>query len=154
MSMKGDEHSGGAAAAEAPKESITPIQPEGVPVADEFDPVAAQTLPPYSQAKLVGYFKLKLKNKGATNIESDTTAQVVRDSDVKVFRVSLPYVTEDQFIAYELQQPNPSEKEVPFKNIVNVRYSPNVGDRVLTLQIAAPNHPQLNGKSVYLLRGP
>jgi hypothetical protein len=157
MSMKGDDHSAGATAAEAPKESITPIQPEGVPVADNFDPTAAvpyQRLPPDSKATLVGYFKLKLKNKVATNIESDTTATVVRDSDVKLFRVTLPSATEDQFIAYEVINPNDFASEIPSKNIVNVLYSPIVGDRVLTLQIAAPNHPKLNGKSVYLLRGP
>jgi hypothetical protein len=161
MSMIGDGQSAGATAAEAPKEPITPIKPEGVPVADDFDPTATisapipyQRLPLDSKATLVGYFKLKLKNKVATNIESDTTATVVRDSDVKLFRVSLPSVTEDQFIAYEVINPNGSAKEIPSKNIVKVRYSSIDGDRVLTLQIAAPNHPQLNGKSVYLLRGP
>jgi hypothetical protein len=154
MSGAAAEHANGTVDAKPPQESAPPTQPEGVPVADDFNPIDAKRLPAKSEADSLGFFTLHMKNKIATDIDSDKSVPVGQDIDVKLFRVRLPFVAEDQFIAYEVKQRNESAKEFNPINITDVRYNPEDGDRVLTLRLSHPGYPHLGGKDVYLLRGP
>jgi hypothetical protein len=131
-----------------------PIQPEGLPVAEDFDPVKEDRVGSETTATPIGFFLLKTKDKIATNIDSDSTAPIRKDIEVKIFRVQFPFNDGPRFIAYECTRESAPVKTIEARSITNVRFNSKDGDRILMLKIAERDLPEVFGRKVYLLRGP